>query len=681
MEIFDSVLILLALIGVSNILNRFLPFIPVPLFQIGLGILVSIVPPHIHLPLNPELFFVLFVAPLLFNDGKRIPRDELWNLRAPILLMALGLVLATVLIAGYYIHYRIDGIPLAAAFALAAILSPTDAVSVSALAGKIKLPKRILRLLEGESLMNDASGLVAFKFAVAAAVTGVFSLANATLSFFIIALGGLVCGALLSLIIIRLRVWIRGLGMEDVTFHMLVQILTPFLVYLVAEELGVSGILAVVAGGLVHAVEADRVQVPQYKLKITSESTWSVILFLLNGLVFVILGLQLPEVAQNVFQNPSLNNLKMIGYILEISLLLIVLRFIWVFAFWKIERNTGYNEDEPQVSRVTSSLLTALSGVRGTVTLAGAFSIPYLLADGSPFPQRDVIIFISAGVILVTLLTASLLLPLVTRNPEAAAEEEPDEAVEKDKEQLVRIKLLQTAIRVTKEEMTEENRLTALELISYYNQEIRSLQLERTRENWREHWAKELEVRTIAFAAERIEIDRMLEAGEITEELADKSKSYTDHMEYMLTHRLKVRLTIFKVVIRRLIAKLLHRSKPERKRNWEIHSIREIKIQTSQAAMRAIKEHQNDANREASNAVLNRYRELVFRLQEYRPRSARSQMDNDFKKELRMKAMQAERDEIQQMYEEGKISRKLASELRQYINLVEVSMLGEEEAE
>lgn len=187
METFLVVLVLLGLIAISNIINRFIPFVPIPLIQIGLGVMVVLMPLGIHMTLEPELFFVLFIAPLLFNDGKRTPRNELWNLRGPILMLALGLVFATVLIAGYSINWMIPTIPLAAAFALAAILSPTDAVAVSAIAGRVHLPKSIHRILEGESLMNDASGLVAFNFAIAAAVTGMFSLPKASISFVIIA--------------------------------------------------------------------------------------------------------------------------------------------------------------------------------------------------------------------------------------------------------------------------------------------------------------------------------------------------------------------------------------------------------------------------------------------------------------------------------------------------------------
>lgn len=465
LDIFLVVLVLLTIIAISNIVNRFIPFIPVPLIQVALGILAASFPQGLHFELNTELFFVLFIAPLLFNDGKRTPRAELWNLRAPILLLALGLVFATVIVGGYTIHWMIPAIPLAAAFGLAAILSPTDVVAVSALSGRVKMPKGILRLLEGEGLMNDASGLVAFKFAIAAAVTGAFSLAQAAVSFVFISLGGLLCGVVISFLIIRFRLFLRRLGMQDVTMHMLIQILTPFVIYLAAEEIGVSGILAVVAGGITHAVEQDRLESTMIKLQIVSSSTWNIILFILNGLVFVILGTQIPDVISVIFNDTAISNMKVIGYILVITFTLMLLRFLWVLFFWngKWFFNKDQNIYKPGLR---STLLISISGVRGAVTLAGSFSIPYFLEDGTPFPERNLILFLAAGVILCTLVIATVVLPILTEK------EEEDE--ERNKKLLTaRRKLIKTALQTIKEDMNETNKTASLAVIAEYNEKMK----------------------------------------------------------------------------------------------------------------------------------------------------------------------------------------------------------------
>lgn len=384
MELFLIVLLLLATIGLSNIINHFMPFIPVPLIQIFLGVMLATIPLGVQIPIEPELFFVLFIAPLLFNDGKNVPRAELWKLRKLIFLMALGLVLVTVLAIGYSAHWLIPSIPLPAAFTLSAILSPTDVVAVGAISSRVKMPKGILHLLEGEGLMNDASGLVAF-FAVVATVTGVFSLADASWSFLQIAIGGFVGGGALAYLIIQLRVFIRRLGMEDVTMHMLIQILTPFTIFLVIEHYHLSGILAVVAAGIVHAIERDHEKSPTYHLQVVSKSTWTVILYILNGLVFVLLGLQIPGIATEIFSDPKFNNLQAIGYILIITASLFLLRFVWVFlSFWG-----SWKFDKQHLKKATLRLIgiTTLSGVRGAVTLAAAFSIPFVLARWKPVPR------------------------------------------------------------------------------------------------------------------------------------------------------------------------------------------------------------------------------------------------------------------------------------------------------
>ncbi len=466
LEFFLIILLLLATIGLSNIVNHFFPFVPVPLIQIGLGIIVSVIPLGIHIPLDPELFFVVFIAPLLFNDGRNVSRAALWKLKKQILLLALGLVFLTVVVIGYLIHWLIPSIPLSAGFALAAILSPTDAVAVSAMSSRIKIPKGILHLLEGEGLMNDASGLVAFHFAVAATVTGIFSLTNASLSFLVIAIGGFAGGAVLAYMIIRLRVFIRRLGMEDVTVHMLIQILTPFVIYLAAEHFHVSGILAVVAAGIVHSIEQDREKSPTLELQFVSKSTWTVIIYILNGLVFTILGLQIPNVLNEIFKNPLFNNLKVISYILVITGALFLLRFIWIILSWW----GGWGLKNLQVEKpaLRSIWIMTISGVRGAVTLAGAFSIPFVISGGAPFPQRSLIIFIAAGVILLSLAAASILLPIL-----AKSDKEIVETNGKELEKAATIQTIEAAIHSIRGQMNEENRDAALSVISFYNKTIK----------------------------------------------------------------------------------------------------------------------------------------------------------------------------------------------------------------
>lgn len=669
METFLVVLVLLGLIAISNIINRFIPSVPIPLIQIGLGVMVVLMPLRIHMTLEPELFFVLFIAPLLFNDGKRTPRNELWNLRGPILMLALGLVFATVLIAGYSINWMIPTIPLAAAFALAAILSPTDAVAVSAIAGRVHLPKSIHRILEGESLMNDASGLVAFNFAIAAAVTGVFSLPKASISFVVIAVGGLIVGALLAFLLIRLSVIIRRLGMEDITVHVLLQILTPFIIYLISEEIGVSGILAVVAGGIIHAVEKDRAVSPQYKLQLVSASTWSVLLYILNGLVFLILGLSIPDVIEVIYRDTAVDNLMVVGYVLAITVLLFVLRFVWVYVFSLV----GARLRKMEKSSVKSLLILTISGVRGAVTLAGAFSIPFVLGDGSPFPERDLIIFIAAGVILMSLLIASIFLPILAGKEEPVAESGETEA-----EQAAKSKVIAAGLTMLQSMMTEESKESALPALSEFREKVYSL----NREDQANDPALEdfrrlgVEARIVGLQAERKELNRLLENNEIPASVAQKLEEFLNHSEVFLARSLNSQIRISITEIRRLFAGMFsgqNEGETGQQMLEQAECAREAKIAMAHAAITAINTCKNENNRRAAQKVASSYEQLISRLEQGKGWTKDGLVD-DQKLEMKLKAIQEQRDKVQQMYQDGTINRKLAGKLRKFVDHLETSI-------
>ncbi|QAA34266.1 Na+/H+ antiporter [Clostridium manihotivorum] len=669
MDIFIVVLILLLSIVVSNILSRLITFIPVPLIQITIGIILAILPTGIHMPLEPELFMVLFVAPLLYNDGKMTPKEELWKLKSPVFLMAFGLVFATVFIVGYIINLMIPNIPLSACFALAAILSPTDAVAVSSLSERIHLPSKIMTLLEGEALTNDASGLVTFRFAIAATVTGAFSFSNAAFSFFIISIGGFLIGAVLSLVIAQLTAFIRRLGLEDATFHVLMQLLTPFIIYLISEEIGVSGILAVVSAGILHSLQADYSEPIISKLKFVSRSTWAVLLFIINGLVFLILGLQVPAVMSVIFRDDTISNFKVLMYIIIISLSMILLRFLWVYSMW----NEKWSEDEcmeDKPNRFLNSLITALAGARGTITLAGAFSIPFYLDNGSSFPQRDLIIFICAGVILLTISIASFILPMVLSK-------ETNEADNTNKSSHKALKqVMDAAIRLINDETNQENKLAASSLITVCEKikndnPINAENINLTIEDRK----KERDIFLIGLNAERKEINRLLQDKKINPATVEKFEEAISKVESCLD-KPPIIQTLTKIdLIRKALAKLIKKQLNINPINMK--EVKRIKILTSKAAVEAIKTQINSENRNASLAVIDHYNEIIRRLNTINL----GEISNDISKQrsrLHLKALQAERDEVQTLLENNEITRETASKLRRFINYMEATAIEEE---
>jgi CPA1 family monovalent cation:H+ antiporter len=388
--------------------------LPLPLVQIALGAVVSGVFMQ-GVTLDPHIFFLLFLPPLLFLDGWRIPKDGLFRDKAAILELALGLVVFTVLGIGLLIHWMIPSMPLPVAFALAAIVSPTDPVAVSSITARAPIPRRLMHILEGESLLNDASGLVCFRFAVAAAMTGSFSLAGASLTFLWVALAGLAIGAGITAAISFAQRWLSRHVGEDAGLPILVNLLIPFAAYLTAEMVHASGILAAVAAGITMSyVELSGRALATTRLH--RAAVWDTVQFSLNGIMFVLLGEQLPGILrgarQAVEEGEHLGPAWLAGYALAISLGLIVLRFVWVWTSLRLtlfRRHAGV--DAPIKSHWRLLLATSVAGVRGAITLAGVMTLPLLLPDGSPFPARDLAIFLAAAVILVTLTTASIALP------------------------------------------------------------------------------------------------------------------------------------------------------------------------------------------------------------------------------------------------------------------------------
>lgn len=413
------VLVFLLAVVVSGFMARLLPLkVPLPLLQIAIGAGMSYVF-GFDVVLDPELFFLLLIPPLLFLDGWRIPKGAFFRDWKPILTLAIGLVVFTVIGVGLLIDWLIPSVPLAVAFALAAILSPTDPVAVSAMTANSPLPSRLTHILEGESLLNDATGLVCFSFAVAAVLTGSFSLASASMSFIVVGGGGLLIGLAVTWGIGAFNHFlVRRTGEEPAT-QILISVLIPFAAYLAAEHIHVSGILAAAVAGIAMHY-SDMAGRPLAATRMQRSAVWDTVQIALNGIIFVILGEQLPGILRSLPEVAASagagNEWRLLGYLVVITLALGALRFLWVWvsmrltvfrAAWR-----GETRDMPATRLI---LVTATAGVRGAITLAGILTLPLLMPDGSAFPSRDVVIFLAMGVILLSLLIASVGLPLLTR--------------------------------------------------------------------------------------------------------------------------------------------------------------------------------------------------------------------------------------------------------------------------
>ncbi len=417
MHTVETVLLVLMIGAVTGIISRYIRAIPLPLIQIAIGALVSWPQKGLHIDFDPSMFMLLFIPPLLFADGWRIPKREFFALYQPILKLAFGLVLLTVIGLGYLIHWMIPEIPLTVAFALAAVISPTDAVAVSAITRNLGMPTHTMHVLEGESLLNDASGLVALKFAVAATLTGMFSWTQVAQEFLWIALGGLAAGALLGWGFSYLRDTVtRRLGDIAATQMALLLVLLPFAAYLLGEKMGVSGILAAVAAGVATNF-GDLNRADYISERMQTAGTWAMVESTFNGAIFLLLGLQLPSIIGVTLRNAGHDWWILVGYVVVISTALLVVRWVWVTVSVARSLRKAYRAGKMlEKPSPWLNLATTLAGIRGAVTLAGALSVPLLLSNGQPFPARDMMIFLATGTILFTLIVGSVGLPLVLRH-------------------------------------------------------------------------------------------------------------------------------------------------------------------------------------------------------------------------------------------------------------------------
>ncbi|MBR2790988.1 MAG: sodium:proton antiporter, partial [Eggerthellaceae bacterium] len=453
MATLELILLLLAAVLVSAVIAQFVPKIAAPLIQIVLGIGVELFTADtVTINFSADLFLVLFIAPLLYDEARRADKAALMRNIRPVLGLAIGLVLITMFSIGGAVHWLVPAIPFTAALALGAALGPTDAVAVSSLPKDIEIGERRKQILQGEYLLNDASGIVGFQFALAATITGAFSVTDASVKFLVVFFGGLAVGAIVGFAANAIERYIRNIGLENTTFHVLFDIFLPFIIYLVAEPFGASGIIAVVVGGLVRSLaNKGGVEPVTSRLNIVSDSVWQTISFALNGVVFVLLGTQLPRAMQYTVTNPLVGKADLLLWVVVITLILLATRFVWLAGEeWNHHRNEGWRFFSRE--NLMSALIMTIAGPKGAVTLSIIFTIPVLASESAFFPERSLIIFLASGVILLTLLLSNFVLPLFAPKRDLAEEER----LVRERDTQASVEVLRSVVRGLLARQTEE---------------------------------------------------------------------------------------------------------------------------------------------------------------------------------------------------------------------------------
>jgi monovalent cation/hydrogen antiporter len=386
-----------------------------PIFLVLSGLVISVIPHIPNIRLDPHYVFLVFLPPLLYAASWNTSWNEFWFFRRPISLLAFGLVIFTSTAVAFVSHMMIPGFPLALGFLLGGIISPPDAIAATSVLKKLKVPKRVATILEGESLVNDASSLIVFRFALVTISTGEFVLWRAGLEFILVAAMGIVVGLAIAYVIFAVHKFLPTTPSIDTG----ISLIAPYLMYITAEHFKFSGVLAVVSGGLfLSSCSSDLFS---YNTRLQLQSVWDTVVFLLNGVVFILIGLQLHDIIKGL--NGS-SMLQAVVYAVVISVVTIVVRIIWVYPGTYLPRIFSKyiraRESKPAPGAV---FIVAWSGMRGVVSLASALSVPIALTDGTAFPHRNLILFISFVVILFTLVLQGLSLPWIIKKLNVQVEE------------------------------------------------------------------------------------------------------------------------------------------------------------------------------------------------------------------------------------------------------------------
>lgn len=672
MEIFETLLIFVALVIVSSFVDTFIPKVPLAFIQIFLGMILYLTPIPVEFNFDSELFMVTLIAPLLFVEGVNVSRVHLRKYIKPVMMMALGLVITTVIGVGLFIHWIWPELPIGAAFAIAAILCPTDAVAVQAITKGKVLPKGSMTILEGESLLNDAAGIISFKIAVGVLITGTFSIFDAIQQFLIASIGGAIVGLIIGMALVRFRLTLMRRGIENINMFTFIQLLTPFVTYLIAELFHASGIIAAVVAGLVHGFERDRIAQTRTQLQMSYNHTWSILGYVLNGFVFSILGFLVPEVIVKIIKTEPHNLLFLIVITLLVALAVYLFRFVWVYVLYPyfylsvspfqkmISKNDEDKVTESKPKRSLYALIMTLCGVHGTISLAIALTLPYLLANHETFAYRNDLLFIASGMVILSLIIAQVILPLVT--PDS-----PEVKIGNMSFKEARIYILEHVIDYLNQKSTFETSYRYGNVIKDYHDKLTFLKtVEKEDEN-----SKELErLQKIAFNVETKTLEKLVDDGEITESVLENYMRYAERTEVYKQASLLRRII---VGLRGMLLK--------RRVKTKINSASSLSVTDNLLELGKINKlvHYNVVSRLAKEATTDNKLEVgmicdgyLMRIDNLTPNNFFNSRHEDTLTKIKLNALREQRRILRELIENDEITEGTALKLRESINYDEM---------
>lgn len=560
----------------SNVFNRIVPIIPLPIVQIIVGILIGVTAIGREIIFEPEIFLVMIIAPLLFREGERNDISATMKNFSVILFLAFFGVLITLVSVGWALHVIIPALPIAACFALGAALGPTDAVAVGSLSGKIQIPPKAMHILEGEGLINDASGVTAFQFALAALLTGSFSAFDAGMTLIVSSIGGAIVGVVLVMIKRQVVLILEKASARDVTGYLLLELLLPFLAYMVAELFHVSGIIAAVVAGVMQAASFKKVSLFEAELSNVSESTWRTITFTLNALVFLFLGIELSQVFSPIWNSQTYSNSFLMFVILIVSITLFVARFLAILLIYSVK-----NGVKNLWQSMNEMLILTFGGVKGTVSLATIFILP-LTVNGQDFPERSLLLFITACVILVTLIGGIFVLPFLTESDEV------------ESNYIQEVFLLREVIGRLKKINKDDPHVEMNVVIENYQDRVKELYTQQLPSDQRQEVQ---ELRALIVSIDRDGLEESFRQKEIGLEGYRLYERLISRMERSIVRQLLSIVGFWLLFARRIIAFFIHpkllfaRKDEENQREFqkeELENVRQVFLQNTEVILKSL---------------------------------------------------------------------------------------------
>ena len=536
MELLIYLILFLLVLIVSSTTNKLLPFLPLPLVQILLGIVIGLFLPNTDFHLNTELFLALVIGPLLFRESEEADITAILKHWRIIVYLIFPVIFISTLSLGGLAHLLWLSLPLAACLAVGAALGPTDLVAFASLSERFSFPKRVSNILKGEGLLNDASGLVAFQVALTAWITGAFSLGQASSSLIFSILGGFLIGFLTAMTNRFLHSFLLSVRATDIASELLLELSLPLVTFFLAEEVHVSGIIAVVVAGILKASRFKKITLLEAQVDTVTETVWHTVNFMLNGSVFVILGMELEMIAEPILTNSIYNPLLLLVSLIALTFVLFAIRFVMIYGYYAYRTRRLKKKLNKYMKDM---LLLTFSGVKGTVSIATILLIPSNLEQEYPL-----LLFLVAGVTLVSFLTGLVVLPHLS-----------DEQ-EESKDYLMHIAILnEVTLELEKELEDTRNKLPLYAAIDNYHGRIENLILSQENKGAQEDWEA---LKLLILSIESDGLEQAYEEDKMSERAYRVYQRYLKNMEQSINRKFASRLTYYFLVSLRILRFLLH---------------------------------------------------------------------------------------------------------------------------